>query len=261
MPRCICVAGLCLLVTASLGCAEHRDFAADSQGPATLQTALASTGGLSEAEAAREQAVESAVPGDRQQVRDEARQAASTLKGLVAIVLQIPNANPRVVAGLTRDVTELSSGLDAIADSRGDEEFTSAVFSMCDPEPIQASNRVGPLLVALAARLRANPPARAPADQVDSWARYFDTLGETLVRIPRQCRRAHEEVAGAKVQLRMDDPADPDQVPAARLRARRRRVATSMLDCLAAGMVAPSPNRYQLGTVSRLGYAVQLCQP
>jgi hypothetical protein len=261
MPQSVYLAGLCLLVTASLGCAAHHDYAADSQSQGSQQTVFAPATSQSETrfEIAQQQAAEVAgSDGSRRQVRNEARQAANTLKELVGVVSQVPNANQQVVAGLTRDVAQLSSGLDAIADSRNDQEFTAAVFGMCEPEPIQASNRVGPLLIGLAARLRVNPPANAPADQVNVLTQYFDTLGETLVRIPRQCRRAQEEVTRTKVQAQEDDAGD--QAPAARMRARRHRVATSMLDCMAAGMLAPSPNRYQLGTVSRFGYAVQLCQ-
>jgi hypothetical protein len=260
MPHSVYLAGLCLLVTASLGCAAHQSNAPDGD---AVQTAFAPATSQSENrfELAQEQAAEvTGSGGDRREVRNEARQAANTLKELVGVVSQVPKANQQVVVGLTRDVAQLSTGLDAIADSRNDQEFTDAVFAMCEPEPLEASSRIGPLLIALAARVRVNPPANAPLDQVNSLAQYFDTLGETLVRIPRQCRHAQQEVARTKLQVQEQEQDGGDSAPAARIRARRRRVATSMLDCLAGGMLAPSPNRYQLGPATRFGYAVQLCE-
>jgi hypothetical protein len=173
------------------------------------------------------------------------------------MILRLPNANPRVVSGLTRDVAQLSSGLDAIADSHNDQEFTETVFGMCDQEPMQASARLGPLLVSLGAQIRATPPANAPSYQVTAWARYFDSLGETLVRIPQQCRHAQEAIAGVKAQAQTQAEV---QNPAVRVRAKRRREARTMLLCIAGGMLAPSPNRSPIGATARLGYALEQCR-
>ncbi|HKD69913.1 MAG TPA: hypothetical protein VKB84_23945 [Candidatus Binataceae bacterium] len=256
MWHCIRVAGLSLLVTAAFGCAAHRNYRADSQSPGSQQPAAAQESGSEDV--ARQQAVEvTASIGDRTQVKNQARQAAGVLKGLLALVTQLPNANPHVVLGLTRDVGQLSSGLDAIADSRDDQQFTTAVFSMCEPESVQASERVGPLLIGLAARIRANPPAKVPSDQVATWMRYFDALGETLVRIPGQCRHAEEAIARAKAQVQVHVR---EGQPAPTIEGERHHEATMMLLCIAGGMLAPSTNRYPMMASARFGNAFQQCQ-
>ena len=127
MSQSLYVAGLWLLLTGAISCAARRDYAADGQGlrdrqaAGTYQSQFQETAQLQADEA-------TASIGDRSTVQNEARQAAGVLKGLVGLVMRLPNANPRVVSGLTRDVAQLSTGLDAIADSHNDQEFTAAVF-------------------------------------------------------------------------------------------------------------------------------------
>ena len=261
MSRSIYVAGLWLLLTAAIGCAARRDQTPDGQLQVhqptveAYENALPHTPSQQTADQQADAATESI--GDRPEVRGEARQAAAVLKGLLGLVLQLPHSNPKVVSGLTRDVAQLSSGLDAIADSRNDQEFTAAVFDMCEPEPLQASGRIGPLLIGLGVRIRTNPPANAPPDQVRGWAQYFDRLGETLVRIPRQCHLAREGIAQVKGQVLAEHES---QSRAPRIEARRHHEATMILLCIAGGMLAPSPNRYPIGVGARLGRGLEQCQ-
>lgn len=260
MSQSIFIAALWLLLTGALSCAARRDNTADGQQQVYSQIPAAYENGPQQA--AREQAAAAATEsiGSRTEVRNDARQAASVLKGLIGLIVQLPQSNPRVVSALTRDIAQLSSGLDAIADSHNDQEFTAAVFDMCDPEPMQASARVGPLLIGLGARIRTNPPANAPSDQVIGWAQYFDRLGETLVRIPHQCRLARQAITPvkARVQEQTGQTDTDDIVPKAQ--ARRHHEATLMLLCIAGGMLAPSPNRYQMGAAPRLGRGLEQCQ-
>ncbi|HXR35096.1 MAG TPA: hypothetical protein VN754_04070 [Candidatus Binataceae bacterium] len=257
MLQSIYVAGLWLLLAGAISCAARRDYTADGQGLIDQQQP-AGTYESQFQETAQQQADEATASiGNRSEVQDEARQAAGVLKGLVGLILQFPNANPRVVSGLTQDVAQLSSGLDAIADSHNDQEFTAAVFGMCEPEPVQASTRLGPLLIGLGARITTNPPPNAPGYQVTAWARYFDSLGEALVRIPQQCRHAQAAIAQVKAQAQTQAEV---QNPAAKVRARRRHEARTMLLCIAAGMLAPSPNRSPIGAAARLGYGLEQCQ-
>jgi hypothetical protein len=256
MSQSIYVVGMWLLLTGAASCAARRDYMADGQRQVPQQTAETYESVLQST--AHQQAAEATASiGDRPDVQNEARQAAGVLKGLVGLILQLPKANPQVVSGLTRDVAQLSSGLDAIADSRNDQEFTAAVFGMCEQGPMQASARVGPLLIGLGASIRTNPPANAPSYQVTAWTRYFDSLGETLVRIPQQCRDAQKALA--EFEARNLAQAE-EQTKAAQIQADRTRAATMMLFCIAGGMLAPSSNRNPIGAAPRLGRALQQCQ-
>jgi hypothetical protein len=248
MSASIYVAGLWLLVVGVTGCAARRDYAADGQ---RQDQDTSDTYESRFQEVARQQATEATASiGDRARVQSQARQAAEILKGLLGVASRTPNANPKVVSDLTRDVAQLSSGLDAIADSHNDKEFTAAVIDMCDQDSMQASTRVGPLLFGLGERIGTNPPANVPSDQVTTWSRYFQSLGETLMRIPRQCHHIHEAIAQFKAQAKAQ--ADPQKT--------KRQNASMVMLCLAAGMLAPSPNRYQMGTGTRLGYAFERCE-
>jgi hypothetical protein len=250
------VAGLWLLLIVGLmSCSARRDYAADGQGQAGHASADSYQNQFGPA--AQQQADNAtASVGDRPRVQSQARQAAEVLKGLVGLVLQLPNTNPKVVSGLTQDVAQLSSGLDAIADSHSDQEFTAAVFGVCEADSLQACSRLGPLLFGLGTRVRIKPPANVPADQVIAWAQYLESLGETLVRVPRQCHRAQEAIAEAKAQA----GGQAGSLKSTGVHSRRRRVASNLMLCMAAGMLAPSPNRFQLSTPARIGYAVQQCQ-
>jgi hypothetical protein len=252
MSRCICLVGLWLFVTAAAGCAAHRTDMPDGQDDVAEDSADRYET-ASEAMAEEQASEATASIGDQHQIQNEARQAAAVLKGLVALVLRLPNAKPEVVSGLTRDLAQLSSGLDAIADSRNATEFTAAVFGMCEPEPVQASSRVGPLLIAFGARIRSNPPAKVPGDQVTAWAQYLDSLGETFVRIPQQCRHAQKLIAQEDAKAKAEEQA-------AKIEAEKRHQASMLLLCIAGGMLSPNPNRYPMSAPIKIGYALQQCQ-
>ncbi len=76
-----------------------------------------------------------------------------------------------------------------------DEQFTAAVFGMCEPQRRDAASRVGQLMTGMAARIRANPPAKGP-----HWQNYFDTFGERLINIPTECDHASATMAQAEAQ-------------------------------------------------------------
>jgi hypothetical protein len=138
--------------------------------------------------------------GSEQEVRTQARQGASVLKGLSALVLKDPHASAQVSAAFGRDCAQLSSGLDAIADSQTDEQFTAAVFGMCAPQRRDAAARVGQLMTGMAARIRANPPPKVPLEEIQHWQNYFDTFGERLINIPTECDHASATMAQAEAQ-------------------------------------------------------------
>ena len=87
--------------TGAISCAARHDYTADGQGLVDPQPA-----GTYESrfqQTAQHQAGQATASiGDRSEVQNEARQAAGVLKGLVGLILQFPNANPRVVSGMTR---------------------------------------------------------------------------------------------------------------------------------------------------------------
>jgi hypothetical protein len=255
MPQSIYVAGLWLLLVAAAGCAAHRNYTADGQRETVGQSAQSDETGSGH-QLLRPAGQDQASAAARAGIRAQARQAAGVLKGLIGSILQ-SKSNPQLATSLTRDVAQLSTDLDVIADSRSDQEFTGAILALCDPEPIQASARVGPILIGLGARMRANPPVNASADQVTGWAQYFDSLGETLVRIPHQCRLARQAVVQAKANVPARSDADD---PAPRTAVRRPRQANLMLLCIAGAMLAPSPNRYPIGAAQRLGRGLEQCE-
>ncbi|MFZ0890100.1 MAG: hypothetical protein WA005_16775 [Candidatus Binataceae bacterium] len=154
------------------------------------------------AEAAKEQAQSATgTIGDEQQVRTQARQAASMLRGLSPMFVKVA-PNSQVAAGVGGDCAQLSSGLDAIADSQTDGQFTGSVFRMCDPPRKVAASRIGQLMTAMASLLRAKPPQNAPPQQVEQWARYFETFGGRLINIPSQCDAASGAMAQAREEER-----------------------------------------------------------
>lgn len=59
------------------------------------------------------------------------------------IVANAQKLNPQLVALFTADSALVSSGLAAIADSKTDDQFTAAVFDMCDAQRRMAA----PMLV------------------------------------------------------------------------------------------------------------------
>lgn len=137
--------------------------------------------------------------GTEDQVRAQARDGARMLKDLSAGLVRNPpkGANSQVVAGFTTDAAEISAGLDAIADSKTDEQFTASVFNMCDAQRRDAAPRVGHVLVGMATGIRAHPPVNAPPQQVAQVSNYFDTFGERMINVPTECDRAQAGMAEA----------------------------------------------------------------
>lgn len=136
--------------------------------------------------------------GTPDQVRSQARDGAKVLKGLSALAEgNSQKLNPQVVTLLTTDNAQLSSGLDAIADSKTDDQFTASVFNMCDAQRRAAAPRIGQVLVGMANSIRAKPPANVPPAQAQQSANYFDTFGERLINIPTECDRAQAGMAEA----------------------------------------------------------------
>ena len=86
------------------------------------------------------------------------------LKELSAQLVRNPpkGANPQVAAAFTTDASEVSAGLDSIAESKTDDQFTASVFNMCDAQRRDAAPRVGHVLVGIATNIRAKPPVNAP---------------------------------------------------------------------------------------------------
>lgn len=121
------------------------------------------------------------------------------MKELSAAIVRNPpkGANSQVVAGFTTDAAEISAGLDSIADSKTDEQFTASVFNMCDAQRRDAAPRVGRVLVGMATGIRAKPPVNAPPQQVEQVSNYFDTFGERMINVPTECDRAQAGMAEA----------------------------------------------------------------
>jgi hypothetical protein len=151
-------------------------------------------------EAARQQAsLATGAIGTEDQVRGQARDGARMLKELSAQLVRNPpkGASPQVVGGFTSDAAEISAGLDAIAESKTDDQFTASVFNMCDAQRRDAAPRVGHVLVGIATMIRAKPPANAPPQEVQQVSGYFDTFGERMINVPTECDRAQAGMAEA----------------------------------------------------------------
>jgi hypothetical protein len=140
--------------------------------------------------------------GTEDQIRTQARDGARMLKDLSAALVRDPpkGANPQVVAAFTADMAEVSAGLDAIADSKTDEQFTASVFDMCDAQRRDAAPRVGHALVGVATEIRAKPPVNATPQQAEQMSNYFDTFGERMINVPTQCDRAQASMVAAAAQ-------------------------------------------------------------
>lgn len=177
------LAGLVAMLLNVPGCAPNR---ADWIAQAANQEAKSATSSI----------------GNVQEVRIQARQGAAMLKNLSAMVLKDPHSNAQLAALFDRYCAQLSSGLDAIADSQTDEQFTAAVFGMCEPDRKDAASRVGLVMTSLATRIRANPPPNVQQEEVQHWVNYFDTFGERLINIPTECDHARAAMAEADAQER-----------------------------------------------------------
>jgi len=133
------------------------------------------------------------------QIRAEARNGSNILKELSAGLVRNPpkGANPQVVGIFLLDAAEISAGLDAIADSKTDDQFTASVFNMCDAQRRTAAPSVGQVLVGIATNIRAKPSVTMPPQQVAQISNYFDTFGERMINVPTECDRAQSEMEAA----------------------------------------------------------------
>lgn len=180
MPRpadVLFLSGICFL---TWGCGPNRSAAL---GEAARQQASLATGPI----------------GTEDQVRSQARDGARMLKELSAELVRNPpkGANPQVVGVFTADAAEVSAGLDSIADSKTDDQFTASVFNMCDAQRRDAAPRVGHVLVGIATMIRAKPPVNAPPQQAQQVSNYFDTFGERMINVPTECDWAQAGMAEA----------------------------------------------------------------
>jgi hypothetical protein len=140
--------------------------------------------------------------GDQQEVKKESRVAAQVLRKLSADASNsAPGPNKQAVLMFAQDATLISGGLDAIAESQTDEQFTEAVWSMCDSDRRVAAPNVGRMMLGLANMFRghvASDPSHT--QQLEQMATYFDTFGERLVNIPSECDHASSAMAEASAE-------------------------------------------------------------
>jgi len=115
----------------------------------------------------------------------------------------------------TADSALVSSSLDAIADSKTDDQFTAAAFNMCDAQRRAAAPRVGEVLVGMANGIRAKPPPSVPAEQVQHEAQYFSTFGERMINVPTECDQAQAGMVDASAREQQAEAEHQANVTAA----------------------------------------------
>lgn len=255
---------LLLVVCASVlssGCAPQASQG--SQSYASGYTAAASSAPSayqseqSAASTAAEQQVAEATQGigNEEQVREASKRAADALKGLLTLEAKLPNVKQQVVLVLTQNVAQLSSGLDAVAQSQSDQQFVRAMLSMCDRSRVSAASQMGPFLVALAANIRAKPPRNVPTSEWKAWADYYDSLGESLVQVPSQCEQIQAAIAEARAkaeqeaQNRMVEAQNQRRIEAENemIAAQQRQQKADALMRLGIFLLTPPANRTFVG--------------
>ena len=137
--------------------------------------------------------------GSEQNVKDEARQASGLLKSLATEALaKPPVGKEQLAAAWAQEFSVVASGLDDIAGSQTDEQFTAAVFEMCDPQRRQAAPQVGKFMNVMAGAMSANPPPNVSNEEVKQLIAYCQTFGERLIDIPSRCDQASAAMAQAE---------------------------------------------------------------
>jgi hypothetical protein len=126
--------------------------------------------------------------GSPEEVKSEARVASNVLSNLSAAISAAPGSNPQIAMAFARDASMVASGLDTIASSQTDEEFTNAVLGMCAPERRDAEPRVGQVMLGAAGVAATNP--HFTPEQRQQVVSYFQTFGRRLIGIPVQCEQA-----------------------------------------------------------------------
>lgn len=118
-----------------------------------------------------------------------------------------------------KDAGQLSSGYQAIAESRSDRDFTNAVFGMCAPLRQQAAPRVGQLMLGFAGLLSSKPSSSAQLanlanagfsgaqqtatmteQQRQNAISYCRVFGNRLIDIPVKCQQAGTAMSEASAQ-------------------------------------------------------------
>jgi hypothetical protein len=154
------------------------------------------------AQAAQQQAKVATGPiGTPDTVRTQAAQGAAVLNALAANIASNPPAGSKQVASaFVNDAAEISSGLRAIADTHDDDQFTNAVFAMCQPVRREAAPRVGHVLLGLAGVIQTKPSPNMTDQSRAQAASYFSTFGERLIDIPAKCEQAGQQLDEASAQ-------------------------------------------------------------
>ena len=154
------------------------------------------------AQAAQQQAKVATGPiGSPDTVRAQAAQGSAMLNLLAANIASHPPAGKQQVASaFVSDAGEISSGLRAIADTHDDDQFTNAVFAMCQPVRRDAAPRVGQVLLGLAEGSQTKPPPNMTEQDRAQAATYFSTFGERLIDIPAKCDRAGQQLNEASAE-------------------------------------------------------------
>jgi hypothetical protein len=95
----------------------------------------------------------------------------------------------------------VSSGLQDIAASKTDAQFTNAVFGMCATARKEACPRIGHLLLAIAGTVQSHPPVPNSTEQDKAqFVSYFQTFGQRLIAIPDKCEQASEAMVEASAE-------------------------------------------------------------
>jgi hypothetical protein len=139
--------------------------------------------------------------GSPDTVRAQAAQGAVVLNGLAAVLLKSATpAQQPVAAAFANDPGEISSGLHAIAETHDDTQFTSAVFSMCQPVRREAAPRVGHALLIFAGGIQTSPPPNMGEQDRANAISYLSTFGERLIDVPAKCDQAGQQLTEASAQ-------------------------------------------------------------
>lgn len=175
------IAALTLAKVALLsGCAPNR---ADWMANAANQQATVQTGDV----------------GNPDQVRAGAKMEATILSTWATYIYgNADKYSDQEHLSLAQDETQIASGLESIADSKGDSAFTNAIFAMCDASRLDAEPRVGRVELAIASALEHGQIDRDKTpEQRAQGAAMLTAFGNTMISIPSRCQQANAEMAEA----------------------------------------------------------------
>jgi hypothetical protein len=140
--------------------------------------------------------------GKPQEVRAEAAQGSAWLNNLASVITaNPPNGNQQTALAIAHDAAEVSTGLQDIAASQTDAQFTNAVFGLCTTARKEACPRIGHLLLAIAGAVQSHPPLPDSSEQDKAqFVSYFQTFGQRLIAIPDKCEQASAAMAEASAE-------------------------------------------------------------